>query len=39
MAEVTELNNKYSTIENKNMDGKMSIYLRTKRFPEYAGSF
>ena len=37
--EVTELNKVFSGIEKKNFDNKLSIYLRTKKFPDLINSF
>lgn len=31
--EVTELNKHFAAVEKKNFDNKLSIYLRTKKFP------
>jgi hypothetical protein len=35
----TELNKEYSAVEKKNFDNKLSLYLRTKKFPEFSSSF
>lgn len=31
--EATELNKKFGALEKENFDNKLSIYLRTKKFP------
>jgi hypothetical protein len=31
--EATELNKQFAALEKKNFDNKLSIYLRTKKFP------
>lgn len=39
MTEITEINKQFSTKEKANFDKKLSLYLRTKKFPEYSASF
>ena len=39
VSEVTELNKNFAAIEKKNFDHKLSIYLRTKKFPDLINSF
>lgn len=36
--EATELNKQFAATEKKNFDNKLSIYLRTKKFPEICNS-
>ena len=37
--EITELNKEFGALEKKNFDNKLSIYLRTKKFPDLINSF
>lgn len=39
VGEVTQINKQYSAIEKNNFDKKLSLYLKTKKFPEYSSSF
>ncbi len=39
VTEITEINKLFSTKEKANFDKKLSLYLRTKKFPEYSNSF
>ncbi len=36
---MTELNKEHSGKEKINFDKKLSLYLKSKKFPEYANSF
>lgn len=36
--EATELNKQFAALEKKNFDNKLSIYLRTKKFPQICNS-
>lgn len=38
VSKATELNKQFSAVEKKNFDQKLSLYLRTKKFPEYSSS-
>lgn len=37
--EISRLNTEFSTIEKKNFDNKLSIYIKQTKFSDYAGSF
>lgn len=39
MTQITEINKEFSAKEKANFDKKLSLYLRTKKFPEYSSSF
>lgn len=39
VSEITEINKQFSAIEKANFDKKLSVYLKTKKFPEYSTSF
>ena len=39
MEAATQMSKEYTALEKKNFDNKISLYMRTKKFPELSSSF